>query len=84
MMSHRESVLDFQPISAERLWRLTAPLRAYHRPRFFGLEYVDPERPSLPVGNRTIYGLLTIPPFVRGLGFTMLLRPENAGCSAHF
>jgi len=75
----RDVVLDFRPISAEQLWRLTAPLRAYHRPLFFGLDNVDPKRPSLLVGNHTIYGLLDIPHlvaalyrergvFVRGLG----------------
>jgi 1-acyl-sn-glycerol-3-phosphate acyltransferase len=54
----------FKPPSAELLWRLTAPLRAYHRPRFFGLEHLRAERPSLLVGNHTLYGVLDLPHLV--------------------
>ena len=60
-MSETDDVLDFHPLPAETLWRLTAPLRAYHRPRFFGLEHIDAKRPSLLVGNHTIYGVVDIP-----------------------
>jgi 1-acyl-sn-glycerol-3-phosphate acyltransferase len=60
-MSNPRDVLDFQPPPAETLWRLAAPLRAYHRPVFYGLENVDPKSPSLLVGNHTIFGLLDIP-----------------------
>lgn len=56
-MSNSDDVLDFKPPPVEALWRLFAPLRAYHRPRFFGLENIDPRQPSLLVGNHTIFGL---------------------------
>ncbi len=60
-MKDDDDVLNFRPVSAETLWRLAAPLRAYHRPVFFGLENIDPRRPSLLVGNHTIFGILDIP-----------------------
>ncbi len=59
-MSDSDDVLDFKPPPVEVLWRILAPLRAYHRPRFFGLENIDPEQPSLLVGNHTIFGVLDI------------------------
>ncbi len=34
-----------------------APLRAYFRPRSFGLDNLDPDTPSLLVGNHTLYSL---------------------------
>src|SRR6185503_3751030 len=51
----------FQPPPVETVWSLTAPLRAYHRPWFSGLRHIDPARPSLLVGNHTLYGVLDVP-----------------------
>ncbi len=48
-------------ISQTRMWRLTAPLRAYFRPRFYGLENFDPAKPTLMVGNHTLFGILDVP-----------------------
>lgn len=53
--------LAFRPPPTELLWRLSAPLRAYHRPRIFGLDHIAADRPSLLVGNHTIYGILDVP-----------------------
>jgi 1-acyl-sn-glycerol-3-phosphate acyltransferase len=41
--------------------RFQPPLRAYHRPWFTGLDHIDPARPSLLVGNHTIFGMLDAP-----------------------
>lgn len=60
-MSDRQDVLDFRPPPVDVLWRLSAPLRAYHRPRFWGLDHIDARRPSLLVGNHTLFGVLDIP-----------------------
>ncbi len=43
--------------SAKTLSRIFAPLRAYFRPRFFGLDNIDPDKPSLFVANHTLYAL---------------------------
>lgn len=53
----------FEPPSRESLEWLTAAMRAWFAPAFFGEEHVDPSRPSLWVGNHTIYGLIDIPVF---------------------
>ena len=50
--------LDFEPLSADLAYRLTAPLRAYFSPRFYGLQRIPRDRPTLLVGNHTIYGML--------------------------
>jgi len=60
-MSDSDDVVDFRPPPPETLWKLAAPLRAYHRPRFFGLDNIDAKRPTLLVGNHTIFGMLDIP-----------------------
>lgn len=57
-------VLDFNPPSAAEFWRWTAPLRAYFRPRFFGLENIRADKPTLLVGNHTIYGILDAPQMI--------------------
>jgi len=55
------AVVDFDRPSQRELSLMTAPLRAYFRPKFYGMENIDPARPSLFVGNHTIYGLLDVP-----------------------
>lgn len=59
-MGKSGDVDDFKPLPADTIWRLTAPLRAYHRPKYFGMENIDPKQPALLVGNHTIYGLLDV------------------------
>lgn len=48
---------DFTPPSAARLHRSLAPLRAWFRPQFFGLDVLDLKRPALFVGNHTLFSL---------------------------
>lgn len=51
----------FTPPSKAAVWALTAPARAYFRPRYYGLERIRPHRKTLFVGNHTIYGLFDAP-----------------------
>lgn len=55
------SVLDFKRPSVQEFWRATALGRAYFRPRFHGLDNISADRPTLFVGNHTIYGVLDAP-----------------------
>ena len=41
----------------EKLLQLTAPMRAYFSPRFFGMDNIDPAKPSLFVGNHPLFAL---------------------------
>lgn len=41
--------------------RLLAMHRLWHRPWMTGLENIDPKRPTLFVGNHTLYGMLDVP-----------------------
>ena len=56
-----EAMLAFKPpsLATFRLW--LAPARGWHRPSFIGVERVDPSRPTLFVGNHTLYALQDIP-----------------------
>lgn len=60
-MAYQHKPFETDLLSAEQLWRLTAPLRLYFSPRFYGLEKIDPAKPTLLVGNHTIYGVLDVP-----------------------
>lgn len=51
-------LVDFEAIPPELAYRLTAPLRAYFSPRYYGLHNIKTRRPTLVVGNHTIYGML--------------------------
>lgn len=60
-MSYQHRPFDTDLMTAEQMWRFTAPLRFYFSPRFFGLDKIDPTRPTLLVGNHTIFGVLDVP-----------------------
>jgi 1-acyl-sn-glycerol-3-phosphate acyltransferase len=50
------------PDASDRVWlkrffRLSRPMRAYFRPRFFGMDNIDPDKPSLFVGNHPLFAL---------------------------
>lgn len=76
--------LDFRPPPADVLWRLAAPLRAYHRPRFFGLQNIDAARPSLLVGNHTIFGILDVPHLVLAIYRQRGVLVRSLGDRLHF
>lgn len=83
-MSDAHDVSDFTPPSADTLWRLVAPLRAYHRPRFFGLANIDPQRPSLLVGNHTIFGVLDVPHLMTAIYRERGVFVRSLGDRLHF
>lgn len=51
----------FTPPPAKTMGRLLALNRLWHRPWMTGLENIDPKRPTLFVGNHTLYGMLDVP-----------------------
>lgn len=53
MTTHDENEL----VWLKRFFKLTAPLRRYFRPRFFGLDNIDPDKPSLFVGNHPLFAV---------------------------
>ena len=60
-MSYEHKPFDTKLMSADRMWRTTAPLRFYFNPVFYGLDKIDPRKPTLLVGNHTIYGVYDVP-----------------------
>ncbi len=60
-MSYQHKPFDTQMLSAEQLWLLTSPHRFYFSPTFYNLENFDPHKPTLMVGNHTIYGVIDVP-----------------------
>lgn len=59
--STNSTLADYTPPPAKTMGRLLAVHRLWHRPWMTGLENIDPKRPTLFVGNHTIYGMLDVP-----------------------
>ncbi len=59
--STKSALADYTPPPAKTMGRLLAVHRLWHRPWMTGLENIDPQRPTLFVGNHTIYGMLDVP-----------------------
>lgn len=83
-MTDSDDVIDFKPLPVETVWKLAAPLRAYHRPLFYGLENIDPKKPSLLVGNHTIFGMLDIPHLGSAIYRERGVMVRSLGDRAHF
>ena len=85
-MTHRENeaILAFKPpsLAVLRLW--LAPARAWHRPSFVGVERVDPSRPTLFVGNHTLYGVQDVPHILYELERVHGIFPRALADRAHF
>jgi 1-acyl-sn-glycerol-3-phosphate acyltransferase len=75
---------DFQPPPLTRLQRSQALSYRYFSPHFEGAENVDPQRPSLFVGNHAIFGLIDSPLFVTELYRHTGVFPRSLGDHAHF
>ena len=59
--STKSTLADYTPPPAKTMGRLLAVHRLWHRPWMTGLDNIDPKRPTLFVGNHTIYGMLDVP-----------------------
>ena len=59
--STKSNLADYTPPPAKTMGRLLAIHRLWHRPWMTGLDNIDPTRPTLFVGNHTIYGMLDVP-----------------------
>lgn len=60
-MGYQHKPFDADLLTEKQLWKLSAPLRTYFSPRFYGLEKLDPNKPVLMVGNHTIFGVIDVP-----------------------
>jgi 1-acyl-sn-glycerol-3-phosphate acyltransferase len=80
----KEAILAFKPpsLAIARLW--LAPARAWHRPSFFGVERVDPSRPTLFVGNHTLYTVQDVPLILYELKRAHGIYPRALADRAHF
>ncbi len=58
---------DFIPPSAEWLDRQMAFRKLYFKPVYSGFENINPDRPSLFVGNHAIYGMVDSPLVFNGI-----------------
>ncbi|KPA14764.1 glycerol acyltransferase [Candidatus Magnetomorum sp. HK-1] len=57
----KTDILDFKPPSLEMLLRISAPMRFYFSPVFYGMENIQAGKPYLFVANHTIHGVLDVP-----------------------
>ena len=79
-----EAMLAFKPppLAMLRLW--LAPARAWHRPSFIGVERVDPSRPTMFVGNHTLYGVQDVPHILYELKRVHGIFPRTLSDRVHF
>jgi len=79
-----EAMLAFKPppLALLRLW--LAPARAWHQPSFIGVERVDPSRPTMFVGNHTLYGLQDVPHILYELKRVCGIFPRTLSDRFHF
>src|SRR5271166_1636566 len=85
-MTERESetILAFNPppLAMLRLW--LAPARGWHQPSFIGVERVDPSRPTMFVGNHTLYGVQDVPHILFELKRVHGIFPRTLSDRVHF
>jgi len=62
----------------------TSPLRTYFNPRFYGMDYINPEKPTLFVSNHTIYGVIDAPLLVAEVFQKKGFLIRSLGDTAHF
>ena len=67
-----KDILDFRPPPSSAVDSATRLSRAYFNPIFFGLDNLSKDKPTLLVGNHTIYGSIDVP-----LIFAEVLREKN-------
>src|SRR3974390_2873988 len=79
-----KAILAFKPPSLTTLRLWLAPMRAWHRPSFIGVERVDPSRPTLFVGNHTLYGIQDAPHILHELKRVHGIFPRPLAERAHF
>src|SRR5271166_2163939 len=79
-----EAILAFKPppLAMLRLW--LAPARAWHEPSFIGVDRVDPSRPTMFVGNHTLYGMQDVPHIQYELKRVHGIFPRTLADRAHF
>ena len=75
---------NFQPPPASVLLRRLKWGYRYFRPKLFGAEHVNPERPALFVGNHCIYGVIDSPFFMCELYRQTGVYPRSLGDHFHW
>lgn len=83
-MSYQHRPFDTELMTADQLWRFTAPLRFYFSPKFFGLDKIDPAKPTLLVGNHTIFGVMDVPLLIAEVFRTKGIRIRTLADHAHY
>ena len=79
-----DAILAFKPppLARLRLWLTLG--RLWHRPWFTGLAHVDPARPTMSVGNHTLYGVQDVPHILYELRRVRGVFSRNLADRAHF
>ena len=81
---HGADLAGLRAAVADRLRRWLSSARLWHRPVFSGLENIDPSRPTMFVGNHTLFGVIDVPHIVCELQRVHGILPRSLGDRAHF
>ncbi len=83
-MSYQHRPFETDLLTADQLWRFTAPLRFYFSPKFYGLDRIDPAKPTLLVGNHTIFGVMDVPLLIAEVFRRKGIRIRTLADHAHY
>jgi len=83
-VNEEELIYHFQLPDANLMWQLSAPLRAYFSPTYFGLDNLHPDKPALYIGNHTLYGGLDVPLYITELYCKRGIFLRSLGDKMHY
>lgn len=83
-MTYKHKPFETELVSASDIWKLTAIHRMYFSPKFYGLENFKPDKPTLLVGNHSIYGFIDIPLLVAQLYKECGILVRSLADSTHY
>ncbi len=80
----QDDIVDFDGFSTSFYRTLYTPLRAYFSPKYYGLDHVSADRPTLFVANHTIYGLIDTALLAAELVLNKGIRFRGLADTLHF
>ena len=83
-MSYQHKPFDTELVTCDQLWAYTKLHRFYFSPKFYGLEKLDPSKPTLLVGNHTIFGVIDVPLLLAQIYKDLGIRVRVLADHAHY
>ncbi len=83
-MAYQHKPFETELVTKKQLWAYTKLHRLYFSPKFYGMEHFNPEKPTLMVGNHTIFGVIDVPILLAQLYKDFDVRVRVLADHAHY